>query len=384
MRLAIITTHPIQYNAPLFKMLHERGIVQTKVFYTWGKQVLEKKFDPGFKKNIQWDIPLLDGYEYEFLNNVSKKPGSHHFRGIINPGIINKIKIFQPTTILVYGWSYQSHLKVLTHFKNRIPILFKGDSTLLDESKFLKKIFRKFFLTWVYKHIDYALYLGKNNKDYFIEYGLKSDQLKYSPHAVENSRFAISKEALSNRTEYYIMDDDVVLLFAGKLEPKKNPLLLFDIMKRINNPKLKLLIVGDGELANEVDKLSSTDDRVKYVGFKNQSKMPCIYQMADIFILPSKGPGETWGLALNEAMAAGCSVIASSKVGGAIDLIEENVNGVIFDNDIAPVIQFIEKMLQSKTLLQKAGYSSTKIISGFTLEKNALMIEELCKELNHK
>jgi hypothetical protein len=81
-RLAIITTHPIQYYAPLFKQLAQE--VQLKVFYSWGAHSVAKN-DPGFGKTIEWDIPLLDGYQYAFENNVAKDPGSHHFRGIINP-----------------------------------------------------------------------------------------------------------------------------------------------------------------------------------------------------------------------------------------------------------------------------------------------------------
>lgn len=82
MKLAIISSHPIQYNAPLFKLLTQRGNLSVKVFYTWGKQSIEPKYDPGFGKTIQWDIPLLDGYNYEFLENISKAPGSSHFNGI--------------------------------------------------------------------------------------------------------------------------------------------------------------------------------------------------------------------------------------------------------------------------------------------------------------
>ena len=91
-KLAIISSHPIQYNAPLFELLHRNGKVRIKVFYTWGKNVLKEKFDPGFGKVIEWDIPLLDGYEYTFVKNKSKKPGSHHFKGIINPTLIREIK----------------------------------------------------------------------------------------------------------------------------------------------------------------------------------------------------------------------------------------------------------------------------------------------------
>src|SRR5437773_3281444 len=100
-KLAVITTHPIQYNAPLFAMLAQRRNVALKVFYTWGKTVLRKKYDPGFNKEIEWDIPLLEGYDYEFLENVAREKGSHHFNGIINPGIIRKITEWQPDALLV-------------------------------------------------------------------------------------------------------------------------------------------------------------------------------------------------------------------------------------------------------------------------------------------
>ena len=119
MRLAIVTTHPIQYYAPVFKLLADK--IDVKVFYTWGSEAMEK-FDPGFGKAISWDIPLLDGYSYEWVKNTAPNPGSHHFKGIINPNLINQIKFWQADAILVYGWAYDSHLKVIRHFKNKLPI----------------------------------------------------------------------------------------------------------------------------------------------------------------------------------------------------------------------------------------------------------------------
>ena len=101
-KLAIITTHPIQYNAPLFQLLEDRNNIGFKVFYTWGEKVLQEKYDPGFGKNIQWDIPLLDGYEYEFVNNIARHPGTHHFRGINNPSLVDSIKKWKADAVLVY------------------------------------------------------------------------------------------------------------------------------------------------------------------------------------------------------------------------------------------------------------------------------------------
>src|SRR5258708_36114106 len=133
-KLAIITTHPIQYYAPVFKLLTERQQLNIKVFFTWGENAVNK-YDPGFNRKIEWDIPVLGGYAYEWVKNSSKDPGTHHFTGIVNPGIINQVDAWQPDAILVYGWGFQSHLKGIRHYKNKIPELFRGDSTLLSEQK---------------------------------------------------------------------------------------------------------------------------------------------------------------------------------------------------------------------------------------------------------
>ena len=144
-KLAIITTHPIQYYAPVFKLLHQRQQVSVKVFYTWGEQV-NTKYDPGFNKVIAWDIPLLEGYPFDWVKNTAGDPGSHHFKGIINPDLIGQLKAWHPDALLVYGWGYQSHLKVMRHFKNKLPVLFRGDSTLLDDVTGAKALLKTGFL----------------------------------------------------------------------------------------------------------------------------------------------------------------------------------------------------------------------------------------------
>ena len=110
-------------------MLTERGNLAIKVFYTWGDAVLENKYDPGFGKSIEWDIPLLKGYDFTFVKNASLNAGSHHFGGINNPSLIREIKEWGPDAVLVYGWCFKSHLSAMRYFKGRIPVLFRGDST---------------------------------------------------------------------------------------------------------------------------------------------------------------------------------------------------------------------------------------------------------------
>lgn len=382
-RLAIVTTHPIQYNAPLFKLLNQSKALKLKVFYTWGQSQQGLKYEPGFGKEIKWDIPLLEDYEYCFVKNTSRNPGSHHFNGIITPSLNNEILAWNPTAILVYGWSFLGHLNCIRYFHKRLPVIFRGDSTLIGEKCRIKALLRLIFLKWVYAHIDYALYVGKNNKDYFLRHGLKEFQLILAYHAIDNDRFSEPNEhyhtlAAEERLKHGILKDDIVLLFAGKFDSNKNPFFLLEIARRIKDRRLKILFVGNGILEKELKNAASSDQRVIFKDFCNQSQMPIIYRMGDIFILPSHG--ETWGLAANEAMASGLAVMISDKAGSAADLVDEPLNGISFDNmDIEKCVRFLQRLLQNTNELASMKKVSQERIRNFSFNNIIQSIESLLK-----
>jgi glycosyltransferase involved in cell wall biosynthesis len=384
-RLAIVTTHPIQYNAPLFRLLTERNQIAVKVFYTWGKTALENKYDPGFGKIIDWDIPLLEGYDYEFLENTALDKGSHRFRGIINPDIIRRIDEFDPDAVLVFGWSFVSHMKVLRHYSKNELVIFRGDSTLLDKSNYLKDFLRLATLKWVYVFIDYALYVGTNNYNYYKKAGVLDNQLIYAPHAVDNKRFYDNKDADEEKAQVLraglnIGPEKKVFLFAGKLEEKKNVGSLLSAFEKAGlAARADLIIVGNGAQEKELKENFSKKPGIHFLDFKNQSEMPVIYRMGDVFVLPSSGPGETWGLAVNEAMASGRPVIVSDKSGGAIDLVDDGVNGYIFrggdEQDLANKLLLMAE--KSTNDLRKMGLKGIEKIMNFSLEKFCAVTEKL-------
>lgn len=379
-KLAIVTTHPIQYYVPMFRLLAK--MCELKVFYTWGEDGAKAKYDPDFKRIVAWDLPLLDGYDHEFLNNVAKDPGSHHYRGIVNPDLIAKLKQFDPHAILVYGWSYQSHLSVLRYFKNKIAIWFRGDFNLLDQTTGFKQVLRTFFLKWVYQHIDKAFYVGTANKAYYQKFGLRPTQLVFAPHAVDNDRFTPKddSERMRLRNQLGIPVDSTLVVFAGKLESKKDPeALLTAFMGLTNNNHMHLLFVGNGELEEHLKEKSRQQSNVHFMEFQNQSQMPVIYQACDLFCLPSQGPGETWGLAINEAMATGKAILVSDKVGCAIDLVKPNVNGFIFKSgNVADLQNKLSILTSNPSLLQAMAAQSKNIIAPWSIAAQA---EVILKEL---
>lgn len=379
-KLAIIITHPIQYYAPVFKLLHERQNISIRVFYTWG-EAAQQKFDPGFGKKINWDIPLLEGYPYRWLQNIARDPGSHHSKGIDNPNLIEEVGSWQPNAVLVYGWFYKSHLKALRYFKNKIPVFFRGDSTLLDDNGGIKSALRRLFLKWVYSHVDYALYTGTNNRAYFKKFGLKDVQLIFAPHAVDNERFAIAKpnETLAVREEMGVKPNEKLVLFAGKLEAKKAPALLLRAFAELNIPGTHLLFTGNGILEAELKKQAELYKNIHFLDFQNQLRMPVVYQACDLFCLPSRGPGETWGLAVNEAMACGKAVLISDKVGAGTDLVKEGENGSIFKaTSLGDLKCKLSALLQTdKTTLFTMGQRSAHIIANWSFTKQVEVIEQI-------
>lgn len=382
-KLAIIITHPIQYYTPLFQLLAKS--CELKVFYTWGTNAEKAKYDPDFKKEIFWDLPLLDGYSYEFQTNTAPNPGSHHFSGIKNPTLINKIKDFSPTAILIYGWAYQSHLKVLRKFKGEIPIWFRGDSNLIDRQKGIKSVLRGLTLKWVYRNVDKAFYVGSANKSYFEAFGLKEKQLVFAPHSVDNDRFAKDRnqEVSELRQKFNIATNEILILFAGKVEAKKNPDLLLKVFIELSLKGVHLLFVGNGHLEkslkSQVSNLKS--QKIHFMDFQNQTQMPVVYQACNLFVLPSQGPSETWGLAVNEAMAAGRAILISDKVGCSTDLVKSGINGDIFiSGDLQDFKRKLQVLLTDRDKLIRMGEESSKIIKSWSVENQANWILKVLNE----
>jgi len=367
LKLAILCTHPIQYYAPLFRRLAEKKHLEPHVFYGWTGS-MEATYDPGFDRDVEWDIPLLKGYPHTFVPNEASDPGAHHFRGLVNPSMISQVESWGAEAILVFGWAWQSHFRSLLHFHGRIPVFFRGDSTLLDERPGPRKLARRAWLWWVYRHVDRALYVGENNRTYFEAHGLSDDQLTWVPHAIHNERFADPDGTFANRAEQWRDDLDIspdapVFLFAGKLEAKKAPDVLLGAFLELEEQAAHLVVVGDGPMAESLRSRGNEHPRVHFLGFQNQSRMPVVYRLGDVFVLPSRGPNETWGLAVNEAMACGRPVVVTDRVGCAPDLIDDGENGHVVPADDASALRGVLASLarQPDRRVEMGGRSASRI-----------------------
>lgn len=385
-KLAIVTSHPIQYYAPWFRYLANTTGLCIKVFYLWDFGVTEQ-IDVDFKQKFQWDIPLLDGYDYEFVPNVSSSPGTHSFWGLQNPSLVSKVEEYSPNAVLLMIYNYASCYRFLWEWNARkIPLIFRGDSHRLISPTGIKAWAKRQFINQIYRRFAACLYVGKANYEYFRYHEVKLENLFLSPHTVDNNRFfsqaeTAKQEAITWKKELGIPQERTVVLFAGKFEDKKRPTDLLQAFLQANISDASLLFAGAGSLEDELKSQAANHPNIYFAPFQNQSLMPRTYAAADLVVLPSYGNYETWGLAINEAMCLSRAIIVSSHVGCAQDLVHSGQNGLIFPaGNVAELSKSLQLALSDRQRLQIWGEESRKIISNYSY---AQATEGLLTALKH-
>jgi glycosyltransferase involved in cell wall biosynthesis len=380
-RLAIVSTHPIQYYAPVFRSLARSASVEPKVFYTWSQTAQAAPFDPDFGMQFTWDVPLLEGYDHVFVENTARRPTPSRFFGLKTPTLVRTIDAWGADAVLVFGWPMYAHLRLMVESKGKLPLLFRGDSTLLDPINPLRKLARRTLLRWVYSHVDLAIAVGQNSRDYFLWCGLPSENIAFAPHSVDTLRFSDpdgehDRKASELRSQLGSPDASPALLFAGKFTEKKDPLSLLEAFAKLDS-SAHLVFAGSGQLEGRLRDRAGSRANVHFLPFQNQSEMPSVYRLADLFVLPSRGPGETWGLAMNEAMASGRPVIAGSRVGGARDLIRSGATGWTFESgNVAALTDVLHRAVDlGRAGLLSMGETAQKSISKWSTEAAAEGIE---------
>ncbi len=374
-RLAVVVSHPIQYYAPWFARLAELQGLVIHVFHLWDFGVVEQR-DETFGVSIRWDLPLLNGYGSSFLPNRAADPGPHHFRGFDNPGLVPALRRWNPDAVLVFGYASLSHLRLLLDPRLwRVPLLFRGDSHDLARARGWREGLSSALRWLLFRRFAAALAVGQANGSYLARHGL-GRRMVLAPHCVDNARFqaaaqAAEGEALRWRDQLGIGRDQLVVLFAGKFEPKKRPLDLLEAFVSLEHPSAVLVFVGAGPLEGELRERAASlpPGRVIVQGFQNQQAMPRTYALGDLLVLPSFGNGETWGLAVNEAMNLARPVVVSDHVGCAADLVLPGRTGWVFPaGDRLALRRCLEEALMDPARLRRMGRAAQEHVAGFSYD----------------
>lgn len=341
--MGVILSHPTQYYSPWFRWLAAHTDLTLRVLYLWKFGVTAQR-DRQFGTAFKWDIDLLSGYEYEFVPNVSRDPGTHHFGGLVNPALTSRLRAWRPDALLLFGYKSKAHLGALLQARAQgIPLIFRGDSHLLGGRTLPWT--QRLLLRLLYAQFAAFLPVGRANADYFRRLGVPEQKLHFAPHAVDQALYQPTAESLAGamalRQQLGIAPDSPVVLYAGKFLPAKQPVELLRAFIALRDPRATLVYVGDGPLRTELEQLAAQNPsaRVRFLPFANQSEMPSRYLLADVFTLPSRGLYETWGLAVNEAMHLGVPALVSDRVGCQQDLVTPGETGWVFPAEDQAALQ---------------------------------------------
>jgi glycosyltransferase involved in cell wall biosynthesis len=381
MRLAYLVTHPIQYQAPLLRRIAREPDIRLTAFFASDVSVGSFR-DSGFCSTIRWDVPLLEGYDYEFLPAV----GDVNRVSMLQPfsrGLRKRLRTGKFDALWVHGYARPQHwLAMLAAKRLGMKVLLRDEATSLGSKRgFAKRFAKRAFFAWLGRVVDAFLTIGTLNRDYYRQNGIAEEHLFPMPYAVDNGLFrSRAKQAVAHREELrkslQLKTGRPIVLFAGKLIQRKRPGDLLDAYAQMlrggwaaTTPYL--LYIGEGQLRKQLEARVAALGlhSVKFLGFKNQSELPAFYDLCDVFVMPTVY--EPWGLVVNEVMNAGRAVVVSNEVGCSADLVENGVNGLVFHaRDVPDLSRALSEILVDPIRLAQMGTRSLERINQWSFEED--------------
>ena len=377
-KVGFCATHPIQYQIPIFRALAAEPEIDLKVYFCSDHSV-KGEIDPQFGVPVAWDVPLLSGYDYKFLENKGTGYDCSSFFAFGNSDIYQEMAAEKFDTFIVPAYHKLIYWQAMrAAWRLEVPVFIRAEH--YDGANFSRPIWkraiRRSFLRWLYNRMAGVLSVGKYARRHYVDHGVPEEKIFAAPYCVDNALFEQQRQQFEPlrweiRKELGIPDEATVMLFAGKLVPVKNPLLLVKAVELLKNrERLFLLVMGDGALREELEKKLQVlmPQSFLITGFVNQSQVGRYYTSADFLVLPSY-QGETWGLVVNEGMLFGLPAIVSDRVGCSEDLIEPGKTGFVFVNNYAEdLARHIELFLEQPDLIKTMGREAQQLIKNYSVE----------------
>jgi glycosyltransferase involved in cell wall biosynthesis len=354
-RLAIVASHPIQYQAPWFRAL--AGACDLEVFFCH-RQDGSGQAKAGFEHGFEWDVPLLDGYAHSWLENLASAPSVDRFGGCDTPDVSDVLARGHFDACVVLGWYLKSYLQAIRAcLKLNVPVLLRGDSQLAGSRGLATRIAKYVPYRYVLRRVDGHLCVGTRNREYLAYYGVDASRLFFVPHAVDDAWFSLrARNAVAEgkpdelRRVLGLSQGTPVALFVGKLVDHKRPADFVEGLASLAREARDIqgVMVGSGPLQAELERrVHDSGVHVAFAGFRNQSELPAYYALSDVLVLPSTR--ESWGLVVNEAMACGLPAVVSDAAGCVPDLIDERYSGLSFaSGDVKGLGLAIGRMVEER------------------------------------
>lgn len=338
-RRAAISTHANQINAPLFREL-ARTNEHFQVLLLSETPPGQSVFDSEMQISFAWDVDTTSGYPGTTFPNARAqvlRPQLRDLRRVFRQ-THQWIKKVNPHSVMLPAWNpiYATILPILR--ANNTSVVFRGVCRVPRARSALRLAVSDTAKRRFLSRVDVANYIGTHAREELLRLGFPTSRMVYSPYGIDNTSWATRVEEAPRqalREQLGVSEETTVFLLVNKLIDKKGLHHLLPAVQRASrHADLRVLIVGEGPLRSNLDleiRRRDLTDIVHLVGFRNQTELGGYFAAADGFVLLSDDPAETWGLVLNEAMAAGLPVVASIDAGATCDLVSPGLTGFRID-----------------------------------------------------
>ena len=389
--VGFLVTHPIQYQVPMFRALAAHPGINLKVYFQSDCSV-RGYYDKGFGQHTTWDVPLLEGYESEFLPTIA---GDIHTFTRWRPwsrGLLARLRRDKIDVLWVFG--YARPFNMITIFGALMMgvrvILRDEPNSITTRRDGLKELVKSVYIRLFSAVGGQFMAIGSINAEYFRRLGMDKGKIVVGPYSVDNEFFKQrAEEAKPHRAklkaELGLEPGIPIILYASKFLKRKRADDLLNAYLKLAQARIArnetvpyLVYVGTGEIMERVQALAAAapPDRVKFLGFKNQSELPAYYDLCDVFVLPSDN--ENWGLVVNEAMNAGKAIVVTDGVASGYDLVREDVNGsVVPVGDIDRLASSLDKCTANAATIARMGAASQDIIANWGIPQIVSALEKM-------
>ena len=398
-RLAYVVSHPIQYQAELLRRIAADPAIELLVMFCSDFSTRAYQ-DRGFGVAVEWDVPLTAGYRHVILprwrdthDPGPTRPISRGFFRSLRRGIDG-----EPFDAMwVHGYSTVNALHAIAAARVLgIPVLLRAEPWLSDRKRSrLKLRAKRIFFAALRRAVAGVLPIGTRNARYWAHYFGEDFPSFPMPYAVNNEFFAEGRRNAAARrpalmTELALDSGRPVILFASKLQTRKHCDHLLAACLRLygrlpEEQRPHLLIVGDGEQMAALQAqaaASPAGSLVRFAGFRNQRELPRFFEVASIFVLPSRH--EAWGLIVNEAMAAGLPVIVSQDVGCAADLLRDGENGFTYPFGNIPALEAALAATLAPGRAAAMGERSREIIANWSYAEDLAGLKQALRQVTRR
>lgn len=326
----------------------------------------------------EWEVKKNElNFPYEILYKV---PADQVRMLSLFRKVSTRLNALGPAVLIIDGYSYASCWAGLVWAKTNNKKIILWSSSNEDDHRrvFYKELIKRFII----KNCNAFNVYGTKSREYLIKLGAQKDNIFIVGNNTDNAFYynetmKWKKERLSLCQGFGIPEKN--FLYIGRFSSEKNIFTLLDAYGRTTgwDSGWGLILIGSGPQKQEIESYieNSGIKNVFMPGFKQKDEIPKFLAVSDVFILPSIS--ETWGLVVNEAMAAGLPVIVSKKCGCYPDLVRDGENGFSFNPlDKDGLFNIMKEIVDGKMDLKRMGESSLEIVKGYTPERAAKIIVE--------